>query len=73
MENLRVQRDLIQYTRTRLARESGVSQFRIAMCELEGQPPRPEEIEALNRVLQPELMEVARLALELTSDPINHE
>lgn len=52
------------YTRIRLARESGISRWRLAMVETEGEQLSAVEVEAVRRVLKSKLLDVARSVLE---------
>lgn len=62
--DLRTSRKLARLTVIELSRRSGVSRWRLSMCETEGLKLRPDEIEALRRVLAPELVKAARFALD---------
>lgn len=64
MEKLRKMRRATGFTRAKLARLSGVSLWRIAQAELEEYELSTEEVEALRRVLGPELTKLAYSLLE---------
>lgn len=64
MDNLRQMREAIGYTRIHLARESGISRWRLAMVETEGHQLSTDEAEAVRKVLRPELVKLAHSVLE---------
>jgi predicted transcriptional regulator len=53
MKNLKGYRKAAGLTQVRLAKQSGVSLFRIVMAETEGIELRPEEITAIREILRP--------------------
>jgi DNA-binding XRE family transcriptional regulator len=64
MKNLKGYRKAAGLTQVRLAKQSGVSLFRIVMAETEGIELRPEEIVAIRKILGAELAKRISLALE---------
>jgi DNA-binding XRE family transcriptional regulator len=62
MGNIKELRKAAGLTQVKLARQSGVSRFRICMAETESLPLRPEEVEAINRAVAPELEKTLRVA-----------
>jgi hypothetical protein len=64
MDKLRQARDAVDFTRARLARESGVPVWKIAQAELEQYQLTAQEHEALRRVLKPEVVKLVHSLLE---------
>jgi transcriptional regulator with XRE-family HTH domain len=64
MERLRRAREAVNFTRARLARESGVPPWKIAQAELEGYQLSAGEVESLLRVLRPEVVKLVHSLLE---------
>lgn len=64
MDNLRKMREAAGLTRISLARESGISRWRLAMVETEGEQLNAVEVEAVRRVLKPKLLELTHSLLE---------
>ena len=67
MDNLRPMRRAAGYTLIGLARESGVSRWRLAVAETEGLPLSDAEVEAVRKVLRPRLVELTHCVLQFQS------
>jgi transcriptional regulator with XRE-family HTH domain len=68
MSNLKALRKAAGFTQFQLAKRSGVSRFRIGMAESESMELRPEEWEAISKVIRPGIERAARLATEFQTE-----
>lgn len=73
MSKLRAIRKAAGFTQVQLSQKAGVSRFRLCMAESESLELRPDEIEAINRALEPEMERAARIASEFRSAMVQNE
>lgn len=64
MNNLREVRKASGLTQIQLAQRAKVSRFRLCMAESGSLELRPDEVEAINKAVRPELEKTARIASE---------
>lgn len=64
MSKLRVIRKAAGLTQVQLSQRANVSRFRLCMAEADCLELRPDELDAINQVLKPEMERAAHIAAE---------
>jgi len=73
VSKIRAIRKAAGLTQVQLSQIAGVSRFRLCMAESASLALRPDELEAINRALAPEMERAARIASEFRNAMMQHQ
>jgi len=73
VSNLKAVRKAAGLTQVQLSQRANVSRFRLCMAEADSLQLRPDEVDAINQALLPEMERAARIASEFQAKNVQRE